>query len=66
MQVNCPNCGEKLPAENINIQKMTAVCPACDTVFSFDLPADKAKRRKVKQPAKLNLRDDNDRLQMEF
>ena len=66
MQVNCPNCGEKLPAENINIQKMTAVCPACDTVFSFDLPADKAKRRKVKQPAQLNLRDDNDRLQMEF
>jgi len=66
MQVNCPNCGEKVPAENINIQKMTAVCPACDTVFSFDLPEDKAKRRKVKQPANLSLRDDHEALQIAF
>ena len=67
MQVNCPNCGEKVPAENINIQKMTAVCPACDTVFSFDLPEaeTKAKRRKVKQPSKLMIQD-NDTLQMAF
>ena len=66
MQVNCPNCGEKVPAAHINIQKMTAVCPACDTVFSFDLPeARKAKRRKVKQPARLMLNDDAT-LQMEF
>jgi len=66
MQVNCPNCGEKVPAENINIQKMTAVCPACDTVFSFDLPEDKAKRRKVKLPANLSLRDDHEALQIAF
>jgi uncharacterized DUF497 family protein len=65
MQVNCPNCGEKATAENINIQKMTAVCAACDTVFPFELPETKAKRRKVKQPVKLNLRDD-ETLQMEF
>ena len=66
MQVNCPNCAEKVPAAHINIQKMTAVCPACDTVFSFDLPeARKAKRRKVKQPARLMLNDDAT-LQMEF
>jgi hypothetical protein len=65
MHVNCPNCGEKVTAENINIQKMTAVCPACDTVFAFDLPEAKAKRRKVKQPAKVNVRDD-DTLQMDF
>ncbi len=66
MQVTCPNCGEKVTADNINIQKMTAVCAACDTVFSFDLPEiQKAKRRKVKQPAKFILRDD-ETLQMEF
>jgi hypothetical protein len=67
MQVNCPNCGEKVTAENINIQKMTAVCGACDTVFSFDLPeaAAKAKRRKVKQPAKITL-NDSETLHMEF
>ncbi|MBA3871173.1 MAG: hypothetical protein H0X30_18680 [Anaerolineae bacterium] len=66
MQVTCPNCGEKVTADNINIQKMTAVCAACDTVFSFELPEiQKAKRRKVKQPATLTLRDDQT-LQMEF
>ena len=65
MQVNCPNCGEKVAAENINIQRMTAVCAACDTVFPFEVPKAKAKRRKVKQPTKLALYDD-DTLHMEF
>jgi hypothetical protein len=65
MQVNCPNCGEKITAHNINIQKMTAVCTACDTVFKFDLPEAKVKRRKVKPPANLTLHD-AETLQMEF
>ncbi len=66
MQVTCPNCGEKVTAENINIQKMMAVCPACDTVFPFDVPeVQKAKRRKVKPPAKLMLNDE-DTLHMAF
>lgn len=66
MALNCPNCGEKVPASHINIQKMTAVCPACDTVFSFDVPeTQKAKRRKVKQPANLMLNDE-DTLHMAF
>jgi hypothetical protein len=65
MQVNCPNCGEKVPAEHINIQNMTAVCPNCDNVFSFEKPDDKAKRRKVKQPERLTLRD-AETLHMEF
>lgn len=65
MQVNCPNCGEKVNAENINIQKMTAVCAACDTVFAFELPEAKVKRRKIKQPAPLTLHDD-DTLRMDF
>ncbi|MFN8373593.1 MAG: hypothetical protein U0694_12060 [Anaerolineae bacterium] len=54
-----------MTAAHINIQKMTAVCPACDTVFAFDLPEAKGKRRKVKQPAKLTLRD-GQTLHMEF
>ncbi len=67
MQVTCPNCGAKVTADHINIQKMTAVCAACDTVFPFDLPEAKAKakRRKVKQPAQLILRD-ADTLEMAF
>ena len=47
MQVNCPNCGEKVPADHINIQKMTAVCPACDTIFSFDLPEAETKAKQL-------------------
>jgi hypothetical protein len=67
MQVRCPNCGLKATAENINIQKMTAVCAACDTVFPFDLPEAKAKTkwRDVRQPEKLVLRD-AETLRMEF
>jgi hypothetical protein len=65
MEVNCPNCGEKVTAENINIHKMTAVCGACDTVFQFELPETKVKRRKVKQPRSLILRD-AETLQMDF
>jgi hypothetical protein len=67
MQVRCPNCGKKVSADNINIQKMTAVCAACDTVFPFDLPEAKAKTkwRDVRQPEKLALRD-AETLRMEF
>lgn len=67
MQVLCPNCGAKVTADNINIQRMTAVCAVCDTVFSFDLPEAKAKTkwRDVRQPEKLILRD-AETLRMEF
>lgn len=65
MQINCPNCSTQITAENINIQKMVAVCPACNMLFPFDLPDEKAKRRKVKQPQKLTLRD-AEHLHIEF
>jgi hypothetical protein len=58
MQITCPNCGEKIAAGNINIQDKIAVCSACDTVFKFELPEEKAKRRKIKQPQNLVLRDE--------
>lgn len=66
MQIHCPNCGEKIRAENINIQEKLAVCPACDTVFKFEIPEEKAKRRKLKQPQNLILRDTDEKLQMQF
>lgn len=66
MQLSCPNCGEGIPSENINIQEMAAVCPACDTVFPFELPESKTKRRKVKRPERLTLRETDDQLQMAF
>ena len=65
MQLTCPQCSERVPAENINIQEMVAVCPACDTIFQFDSPTAKAKRRKVKRPEQLSIEDGN-RLHMAF
>ncbi|HBJ87346.1 MAG TPA: hypothetical protein DDZ88_26515 [Verrucomicrobiales bacterium] len=44
---------------------MTAVCAVCDTVFPFEVAEAKAKRRKVKPPAKLTQRD-GETLQLEF
>ena len=64
--IYCPNCAEVVPAEHINIQQMAAVCPACNTVFEFDIPEVKAKRRKVKKPEKLTLHDTDAQLEMIF
>jgi hypothetical protein len=67
--LTCPQCSTRIPASNINVQEKIAVCPACDTVFRFDTPAAtpaKAKHRKVKQPANLTLRDDDEKLDMAF
>ena len=67
MQLTCPNCGSKVPAEHINIQRMAAVCPNCDTVFQFDLSAQaKAKRRKIKQPQQISVADRDDQLNLAF
>ena len=68
MKLTCPNCGEAITAENINIQDKIAVCHACNTVFQFALPDttdNKPKRRKVHQPSKLTIHDDN-HLHMSF
>lgn len=68
-QLICPECGGSVTADNINIQKMTAVCAACDTVFQFDTPeaaTPKAKRRKVRQPQHLALQENGDTLRMAF
>jgi hypothetical protein len=45
---------------------MLAVCSACDTIFPFESPESKIKRRKVKQPQNLSLRDTDDKLEMAF
>ncbi|MEZ4667904.1 MAG: hypothetical protein R3E39_08320 [Anaerolineae bacterium] len=53
MQLTCPNCGTHVPADKVNIQQMVAVCPSCDSVFKFEPPQEKIKRRKVKPPPQL-------------
>lgn len=65
MQLICPKCGEQIKAENINIQDMVAVCSVCDTVFKFNLPEPKSKRRKIQQPQQMTVHDE-DNLQIAF
>lgn len=65
-KVKCPNCGNPISAENINIQKMTALCGNCDSVFVFtDLPEnliqrEKYKRLNVPTPGNLRIVEDTD------
>ncbi|HEX2622737.1 MAG TPA: hypothetical protein VHL11_21410 [Phototrophicaceae bacterium] len=60
MQLICPHCGKPVLSDNINIQRMAAVCPNCHSVFQFD-PADtntRIRHRKIKQPEQLQLTSD--------
>ena len=55
MQLTCPQCGQSVRADHINIQQMAAVCPTCSNVFQFAADGPKLKRRKVRQPRHLQL-----------
>jgi hypothetical protein len=68
MQLICPHCGKPVSAENINIQRMAAVCPACHTVFQFDPSesASKTKRRKIKQPPQITSYERDEQVTIAF
>jgi hypothetical protein len=68
MHLKCPNCGAAIPAGQINIQQLVAVCPDCDHVFAFsrDAVARKAKRRKLKAPARVHVREDAGELNLSY
>jgi hypothetical protein len=65
-QLICPHCGKLVPSENINIQRMAAVCPACNTVFQFDLSDSRIKRRKIKQPQHITTDETDHHLNIAF
>jgi hypothetical protein len=65
MQLICSTCGEQVKAENVNVQDMVAVCSVCDSVFKFSVDEPKTKRRKIRQPQQIVMRDD-DTLHMDF
>ncbi len=60
MQLTCPQCDQPITADHINIQRMVAACPACDNVFQFTPPEPKLKRRKARQPRRLQLDEAED------
>lgn len=69
MQLKCPNCGQAIPARQINVQKLIAVCDQCDAVFNVDagaLPTPGRKRRKVPQPERFQVVEEGDRLEMHY
>ena len=59
MQLHCKNCGAAIPAENVNIHDLIAVCPQCHHIFKFGdkFSPDKVKSRKVKQPDNMSIRE---------
>jgi hypothetical protein len=68
MQLTCSNCGATILAENINIQKTLALCSHCNQVFDFGDMAEtqKSKRRKTKQPERLQVDEQGGRLQLSY
>ncbi len=66
MQLVCPHCGQPVTADHINIQRMVAVCPACNTVFQFDPAESKVKHRKVKKPKQITSVESDDGLNIAF
>lgn len=66
MQLVCPHCGAPISAENINIQRMAAVCSECHTVFGFDPSETRTKRRKIKQPPRIDTRETEQGLELAF
>lgn len=56
-----------MPAKNINIQTMMAVCEQCDSVFKFgEDVVSKAKQRKVKTPENFMVTEENGRLEISY
>lgn len=70
MELNCKRCAATIPASNINVQQMVAVCPACDAVWHFeddikpaaqrfddDEYSDKPKRKNVSLPSRMTVNE---------
>jgi DNA-directed RNA polymerase subunit M/transcription elongation factor TFIIS len=68
MELKCPNCGEFIPAENINIQEMVALCSECQHVFAFTRRAiaRKTKRRIPPQPERVHAHVDDGGLELSY
>jgi hypothetical protein len=68
MELKCRNCGALIPAENINIQELLAVCSQCNHVFEFSRSAvaRKPKPHKLKLPERLRVDEDDDQLALSY
>lgn len=57
MNLQCPNCNTSIPAQNINMRAMAALCPQCSLVFKFAAQPVQSKRlkRKFKAPEEIKI-----------
>jgi hypothetical protein len=68
MELKCPNCGALIPAENINIQELLAVCSQCNHIFEFNrsVVARKRKPTDLNPPKRLRIYEEDDRLELSY
>lgn len=68
MQLYCRNCGEEIPAQNINVQETIAVCKACNAVFDFSatVAQEKRKRKMVSMPDRFHMDERPDELELAY
>jgi len=68
MVLHCPHCGAFVPAENINIQQMTALCGECSHVFGFSEGGviAKPKHRHIPKPKRLETQEDETGLTLSY
>ena len=55
MQIVCESCGAVVPADNLNLERMVAMCVACDAVFAFQVDAAPRRRENIARPEKLQV-----------
>jgi len=69
-RIQCPHCGTPVTTEHINIQKLVAVCPHCDQVFSIEPFINTEQlsgpHEKNKRPEYLNIEEDQGNFQASY
>jgi hypothetical protein len=68
MQLKCPHCGAPIPAENINIQELVALCNECQHVFGFSksVVARKTKHRRLEPPKRVRAHEGDEHLELSY
>jgi hypothetical protein len=68
MQLKCSHCSALIPAENINIQELVALCNECQHVFGFSksVVARKTKHRRLEPPKRVRVHEDDEHLELSY
>lgn len=58
MKLKCPSCSTAIPASQINVAHLVAVCPTCDSVFRLQAPTSPTRKLKAPEGFVVEERDD--------